>query len=149
MTIEGRPEIQHDWNAEYAKQRKDRMQDAIDDYLQDEHVDARQAYEEILSCVDDVIEYITRSLKKRKHSFGKKIYNICASNPKKIIDLVNIMSSNLNVSPIINFKPKRKGEMLKTFGSNSKLTKEYGKKQFTKFETGIKKTIKFFKKLKY
>ena len=59
------------------------------------------------------------------------------------------MSSNLNVSPIINFKPKRKGEMLKTFGSNSKLTKEYGKKQFTKFETGIKKTIKFFKKLKY
>ena len=32
----GRPEVQHDWEAEYAKQRKDRMQDAIDDYLQDE-----------------------------------------------------------------------------------------------------------------
>ena len=48
MTIEGRPEIQHDWEAEYAKQRKDRMQDAIDDYLQDEKVTARRAHEEML-----------------------------------------------------------------------------------------------------
>ena len=33
------------------------MQDAIDDYLQDERVPARQAYEEMLSCIDDVINY--------------------------------------------------------------------------------------------
>ena len=57
MTIEGRPNIQHDWEKEYAKQRKDRLQDSIDDYLQDEKVDARQTYEEMLSCVDDVINY--------------------------------------------------------------------------------------------
>ena len=59
MTEEGRPTIQTDWDyeAEYRKQRKGRTQDAIDDYLQDQHVDARQAYEEMLSCVDDVIEY--------------------------------------------------------------------------------------------
>lgn len=49
--------IQHDWEKEYAKQRKDRIQDAIDDYLQDDKVDARQTYEEMLSCVDDVIKY--------------------------------------------------------------------------------------------
>jgi len=46
-----------DWTAEYARQRKDRMQDAIDDYLNDEKVSARQTYEEMLSCVDDVINY--------------------------------------------------------------------------------------------
>ena len=60
MTTEGRPELQgaqEYWDKEYARQRKDRMQDAIDDYLQDQHVDARFAYEEMLSCVDDVIEY--------------------------------------------------------------------------------------------
>jgi hypothetical protein len=56
-TTEGRPDFQHDWVQEYAKQRKCRMQDAIDDYLQDERVTARQAYEEMLSCVDDVINY--------------------------------------------------------------------------------------------
>ena len=46
-----------DWSAEYSKQRKDRMQDAIDDYLNDDKVDARRTYEEILSCVDDVLNY--------------------------------------------------------------------------------------------
>ena len=62
MTIEGRPNIQHDWDKEYAKQRKDRMQDAIDDYLQDDKVSARQTYEEMLSCVNDVIEYHKKQL---------------------------------------------------------------------------------------
>ena len=41
----------------YEKQRKCRMQDAIDDYLTDEKVSSRQAYEEMLSCINDVIEY--------------------------------------------------------------------------------------------
>ena len=99
--------------------------------------------------VDDIVEYIIRSLSKKKYLFKKKIYNICASKPKKIIDLVNIMSSNLKLKPIIKFKPKRKGEMLKTYGSNKKLLKEFGKKKFTKFEIGIKKTIKYFKKYSY
>ena len=41
----------------YEKQRKCRMQDAIDDYLNDDKVSSRQAYEEMLSCINDVIEY--------------------------------------------------------------------------------------------
>tara|TARA_B100000902_G_scaffold250411_1_gene236986 strand:+ start:1328 stop:1645 length:318 start_codon:yes stop_codon:yes gene_type:complete len=47
---------------EYAKQRKCRMQDAIDDYLQDERVAPRRIYEEMLSCVDDVIQYHQKCL---------------------------------------------------------------------------------------
>ena len=62
MTIEGRPNIQHDWDKEYAKQRKDRMQDAIDDYLQDDKVSARQTYEEMLAGIQDVIDYHKKSL---------------------------------------------------------------------------------------
>ena len=53
-----------DWQEEYARQRKDRMQDAIDDYLQDDKVTARRAYEEILCCVHDVIMYHKNNLKK-------------------------------------------------------------------------------------
>jgi NTP pyrophosphatase (non-canonical NTP hydrolase) len=67
MTIEGRPEIQvpdNYWQEEYARQRKDRMQDCIDDYLQDEDVTARRAYEEMLCCVQDVIKYHKNNLKK-------------------------------------------------------------------------------------
>lgn len=62
MTIEGRPNIQHDWDKEYAKQRKDRMQDAIDDYLQDDKVSARQTYEEMLAGIQDVIDYHKKAL---------------------------------------------------------------------------------------
>jgi len=50
----------------YAEQRKCRMQDAIDDYLNDDKVDARRTYEEMLSCVDDVIEYHKRNYEKAK-----------------------------------------------------------------------------------
>ncbi len=49
---------------EYAKQRKCRMQDAIDDYLSDERVTSRQVYEEMLSCVDDVIKYHKTSMER-------------------------------------------------------------------------------------
>ena len=55
MTTEGTPFLGPDNT--YEKQRKCRMQDAIDDYLNDEKVSSRQAYEEMLSCIDDVIKY--------------------------------------------------------------------------------------------
>ena len=67
MTIEGRPEFKgtEDFlRKTYAGQRKDRMQDAIDDYLQDDKVSARQAYEEMLSCIDDVIKYHRSNLRR-------------------------------------------------------------------------------------
>jgi len=55
--IEGRPEIQVDWNAEYRKQRRSRLCDAIFDYLDDEKVDPRFVYEEILSVLEENLEY--------------------------------------------------------------------------------------------
>jgi len=73
--IEGRPEIQHDWDKEYARQRKNRMQDAIDDYLNDEAVEARRAYEEILSCVDDVRKY-----HKDQYDKANELYNLMLGN---------------------------------------------------------------------
>jgi len=60
MTTEGRPYLGPDNT--YEKQRQCRMQDAIDDYLQDDKVDARQAYEEMLSCINDVISYHKNSM---------------------------------------------------------------------------------------
>jgi hypothetical protein len=47
------------------------MQDAIDDYLNDKQVDARRAYEEILSCVDDVRQY-----HKKEYDKANELYNL-------------------------------------------------------------------------
>ena len=55
--IEGRPEINIDWEVEYRRQRKDRMSDALDEYLHDAEIDARLTYEEILACIDENIAY--------------------------------------------------------------------------------------------
>ena len=56
--MDNRPVLTNDEvQQEYSKQRKCRMQDAIDDYLNDDRVSSKQAYEEMLSCVQDVIDY--------------------------------------------------------------------------------------------
>ena len=59
-TTEGRPFLGPDNT--YEKQRKCRMQDAIDDYLQDDKVSPRRAYEEILSCIQDVMDHNRKQL---------------------------------------------------------------------------------------
>ena len=90
MTIEGRPELKgtEDFlHKTYAGQRKDRMQDAIDDYLQDDKVSARQAYEEMLSCIDDVIEYhknaYCRAMSLRDHMTGESVLNLQRNLPDR------------------------------------------------------------------
>ena len=45
------------WENQYSIQRRDRMQDAIDDYLNDDKVSARQTYEDVMFCLDDIINY--------------------------------------------------------------------------------------------
>ena len=59
----------------YEKQRKCRMQDAIDDYLNDEKVSARRAYEEMLSCVQDVIDYHQKEYVK-----ARELYDLLLGN---------------------------------------------------------------------
>jgi hypothetical protein len=57
MTIEGRPELNVDWQAEYQKQRRSRMDDCINDYMGDEEIDPRFCYEDMLSICDEWIKY--------------------------------------------------------------------------------------------
>ena len=55
--IEGRPELNVDWNAEYAKQRRSRMDDCLSDYMGDADVSPRQCYEDMLSVCNEWINY--------------------------------------------------------------------------------------------
>jgi len=64
MTIEGRPELNVDWNAEYAKQRKNRLQDSVDEYLQDEQVSTLTFYHDLRDCIEEIISYHERNKQK-------------------------------------------------------------------------------------
>ena len=54
----------------YSEQRRDRMGDAIGDYLTDEDVDARRAYEEILAEVQTWIDYHQKFLIKAQNLYA-------------------------------------------------------------------------------
>jgi len=41
----------------YDEQRKDRLQNVIDDYLQDDKINSRKIYEDIISCIEDVANH--------------------------------------------------------------------------------------------
>ena len=88
MTIEGRPFLGPDQT--YEKQRQCRMQDAIDDYLQDDKVSARQTYEEMLSCINDVIEYhkssMDRAVALRSLMMGNREVDLDAAQAREIIN---------------------------------------------------------------
>jgi predicted house-cleaning noncanonical NTP pyrophosphatase (MazG superfamily) len=57
MTIENRPEIAMDWKSEYEKQRKDRLQDSVDEYLQDSDVSIQTFYNDLKDCIQEIITY--------------------------------------------------------------------------------------------
>lgn len=55
-----------DYKETYSSQRKDRMGDALLDYINDDDVTSRRVYEEILSEVDDLIQYHQNQLDKSR-----------------------------------------------------------------------------------
>ena len=62
MTIEARP--QKDWMETYYNQRRDRLADAVGDYLTCDATSARQCYEEMLAEVDGWIKHHRQHLSK-------------------------------------------------------------------------------------
>ena len=79
----------------------------------------------------------------------KRIFNICASQPIQMLKLVSIINSKLKLQSQIALLPRRKGEILKTYGSNILLKKVFKFKNFTDINNGLNKTILFFKKYNY
>jgi len=58
MTSEGRPDLQVDWETTFRKQRRDRLDDALAEYLNDDtHLDPQQCYESILASAQEWIDY--------------------------------------------------------------------------------------------
>jgi len=55
----------------YNEQRKDRMQDAVDDYLCDHDVSAQFAYDEMLECVKSMMDY-----HKKEYTKAQELYDL-------------------------------------------------------------------------
>lgn len=98
--------------------------------------------------VNDVVSIMIRSIL-LPYKAKKRIFNICASKPIQILKLVSIINSKLKLRTQLILLPRRKGEIFKTYGSNSLLKRVFKFKKFTSFNIGLNKTVLFFKKYNY
>jgi UDP-glucuronate 4-epimerase len=64
--------------------------------------------------VGDVVKILIKSILYAA-PIRNRIFNICASQPVKLLDLLRIINLKINNKTKIIFKKKRKGEMIKTF----------------------------------
>jgi predicted house-cleaning noncanonical NTP pyrophosphatase (MazG superfamily) len=62
--IEGRPEIQFDWQKQYADQRKERLADSVHEYLEDDEVSILTFYNDLKDCVEEIITYHKKNKEK-------------------------------------------------------------------------------------
>lgn len=87
--------------------------------------------------IDDVTDVLTKSV--ILNSVKNKIFNVCASKPVKIIYLLKFLEKFLNIKILYVFDKIRKGEMLKTYGSNLLLKKKFNKNYFIDIDKGLAK----------
>lgn len=74
MTIEGRPKLigtEEFLQKTYEEQRKCRLQDSVDEYLQDDQVDVDTFYNDLVDCIQDIIDYHRKELTKAEYALNK------------------------------------------------------------------------------
>lgn len=96
--------------------------------------------------VNDVVNIIL--LLSKKIDQNLKTFNVCASNPIKINDIISLVQNILKKKIKLQYAKKRKGEMKITYGSNSKLINYIKFRKFTNINDGLKKTIRWFQKFR-
>lgn len=69
MTIEGRPDLGPDMT--YEQQRKCRLQDSVDEYLQDDEVDVDTFYNDLVDCIQEIADYYRKGLTKAEDALNK------------------------------------------------------------------------------
>ena len=96
--------------------------------------------------VVDVAKILTKFLNIPEQK--RNIFNICSSKPQKIIKIIKLIKKNNKKLINLKYKPIRKGEMIKTYGDNSRIKKLIKFKNFISIEKGIKNTVNWYKKFK-
>lgn len=67
MTIEGRPPMTDvDWKKEYTKQRKDRLTDAVHDYLDDNDTSILEFYQDLRDIITEMNTFHQKFAEKAK-----------------------------------------------------------------------------------
>lgn len=102
--------------------------------------------------VKDVVKSLINLEKYYKKN--KLVINICASKPIKItefiFEILRLCKIDKKKFPyLVNYLPRRKGEMTKTYGSNNLLKKTLKINKFSNYQTGLRNTFNWYKNFKH
>ncbi len=96
--------------------------------------------------IDDVIDSIVKLLNKNsKKSIPYQVVNICSSKPVSLKKFINEIEKNLSKKSKTNNMPKQLGDVHKTHGDNSNISKLINYSPKTKIEIGIKNFVRWYK----
>ena len=88
--------------------------------------------------IDDLVN-ILDSVRNKENIFGQ-IINIGTGKESNLLEVLNALENITSKKAIIHFKPKRQGDIFRSFSSTDTLS-QYGLKATTPLELGLKKLI--------
>ena len=91
--------------------------------------------------VEDVSKIILQIINKFNYNFNYRILNVCRGKEISIKKVISIIEKKLNKKIKVINKPFQRGDMKKTYGDNTLITKNFKIKKFQEFELGISKTL--------
>ena len=95
--------------------------------------------------IQDVNEIIFRLIKKKNNGFS--LFNVSSNQPYKITKIIDIINKFLKKPKLKIIKlGLQKADVIKTHGSNKKITQFLKFKKFTPIEIGVKNLIDWYKK---
>ena len=103
-------------------------------------------HERDFTHIDFVVESIVRLINKPpKKQIPFEIYNLASSSPQKLNYFINLIEKGLNIKAKKKFLPIQKGDVIKTYASNSKLKKRLKINNKVNFKNGIKEFLDWYK----
>lgn len=109
------------------------------------HWDGKQSRD--FSYVDNVVEGNICAMKAPARAASGEVYNIACHEEFSVLDIFDELKKILKkpgIKPV--FRPKRAGDVRRTFADISKAKKMIGFKVQTRFAPGLKKTVEWFLK---
>ena len=92
--------------------------------------------------VMDVVDALIKGIQKSKNG---EVYNICGSEQKSVMDVIDVLSEILETRPRIVFSEYRRGDQIETRSVASKAFRDLGFTPSTNIQTGLMQQVKWQK----
>ena len=106
-------------------------------------------HERDFTHINDVINYIVKVFEKEKKNKIKnnfEIFNVCKGKSEKLIKYITELELQMGIKFKKKFIKKQRGDVLKTFGDNSKIKKLTKYQPKISLENGLNEFLQWYKK---